>query len=68
MIYCVEQKIGLLPDHQANPRPIFQAVAVHLFGPLEYQGPHRWSAFQWTGKANDRSAKEANAKKPGGER
>jgi hypothetical protein len=35
---CIEQRIGLLPNHRVGPGPIFQSVAVDLFGPIEYQG------------------------------
>ncbi len=27
---------GALPDHWANPEPIFQSVVIDLFGPIEY--------------------------------
>jgi hypothetical protein len=30
--------MGLLPGHRVGPGPIFQSVAVDLFGPIEYQG------------------------------
>jgi hypothetical protein len=30
--------MGPLPDHRVGPGPIFQSVAVDLFGPIEYQG------------------------------
>jgi hypothetical protein len=35
---CMEQRMGPLPDHRVGPNPIFQSVAVDLFGPIEYQG------------------------------
>jgi hypothetical protein len=34
---CMEQKMGLLPDHRAQVGAIFQSVAIDLFGPVEYQ-------------------------------
>jgi hypothetical protein len=30
--------MGPLPDHRVGPGPIFQSVAIDLFGPIEYQG------------------------------
>jgi hypothetical protein len=34
----MEQRMGPLPDHRVGPGPIFQSVAIDLFGPIEYQG------------------------------
>jgi hypothetical protein len=31
---CIEQRMGPLPDHRVGPCPIFQYVAVDLFGPI----------------------------------
>ncbi len=35
---CMGQIMGPLPDHRVGPSPIFQSVAVDLFGPIKYQG------------------------------
>jgi hypothetical protein len=34
----MEKRMGPLPDHQVGLCPIFQSVAVELFGPIEYHG------------------------------
>ncbi len=35
---CMDQRMGLLPNHRVGPCPIFQSVAIDIFGPIEYQG------------------------------
>jgi hypothetical protein len=36
--YIIEQRMGPLPDHRVGPCPVFQSVAVDLFGPAEHGG------------------------------
>ncbi len=35
---CMEQRMGPLPNHRVGPSPIFQSIAMDLFGLIEYQG------------------------------